>query len=134
MNKKLDFFLQLSKTQALVSRRLISQGLGFGEFALLYHLHQSPEGKLRRIDLADKVGLTASGITRMLIPMEKLKIIERNTDDMDARARFASLTPAGKELFENALAIISEKAEDILPPVKGAQLDEFTDFLAEIRA
>ena len=134
MNKQLNLILQLAKTEALLSRRLISQGLGFGEFALLYHLHQSPEGKLRRIDLADKVGLTASGITRMLIPLEKLKIIERNTDDLDARARFASLTPAGKELFENALANISEKIEDILPEVKGEKLEEFTSFLSDIRA
>jgi DNA-binding MarR family transcriptional regulator len=134
MSKKLDFFLQLSKTHAEISRRLISQGLGFGEFALLYHLNQSPEGKLRRIDLADKVGLTASGITRMLIPLEKLKIIERNTDEMDARARFASLTPAGKELLENAIAILSDKAEDILPEITGKKLEEFTEFLSEIRA
>ena len=70
---------------------------------------------MRRIDLAEKLGITASGITRMLLPLEKLGIIKRDLDQDDARARFASLTPAGKEMLDNAKATITMKMEDILP-------------------
>ena len=102
MKNTLTFLFSLVKTNAILSRRLSVHGLDFSDFMIISYLNESREQKLRRIDLAEKLGLTASGITRMLLPLEKLGIIERSLDDADARARYASITPAGKNLPEDA--------------------------------
>ena len=99
---------------------------------ILYYLDEAPNQSLRRIDLADKLGLTPSGVTRMLLPLEKLGIITRDLNNEDARARYATLTEAGKNLFQDATASIEMKIEDIIPSGHTKQIKEFTDFLKMI--
>ena len=71
-------FLNLAKTQALLNRRFDSGlgGIGFSEFVILLNLSKAENETMRRIDLAEKIGLTASGVTRMLAPMEKIGLIK----------------------------------------------------------
>jgi DNA-binding MarR family transcriptional regulator len=132
MKNTIPFLFALNKTNAVLSRRLSGHGLDFSDFTILYHLNAAPEGKLRRIDLADKLGLTASGITRMLLPLEKLHIVERDASDDDARARYASLTPAGKTLLQDATATIEMKTEDFFPETSETELAKFIKLLDEI--
>ncbi|MFT5134148.1 MAG: DNA-binding MarR family transcriptional regulator [Gammaproteobacteria bacterium] len=40
-------------------------GLGLAEFVVLHLLAEAPGQSMRRIDLADALGRTASGVTRM---------------------------------------------------------------------
>lgn len=101
-----------------MSRRfdgLSVHGIGFTDFAILYLLHQSPAGRLRRTDLAEKAGLTASGITRMLLPMEKTGLVAREASERDARVSYATLTPAGRRIFEEAKETANAIAKEILP-------------------
>jgi DNA-binding MarR family transcriptional regulator len=132
MKNALPFLFSLVKTNAVLTRRLSVHGLDFSDFMILFYLNEAPAQKLRRIDLADKLGLTASGITRMLLPLEKLGIIERHLDDTDARARYAAITKAGKNLLQDAIASIEMKLEDIIPESKDAELEKFTKLLEEI--
>lgn len=134
MKNTLPFLFSLVKSNAILSRRLSVHGLDFSDFMILSYLNEAPEQKLRRIDLAEKLGLTASGITRMLLPLEKLGIIERNLDDSDARARYATITKAGKNLLQDATASIEMKLEDIIPEEKRSELNKFTELLDEINA
>jgi DNA-binding MarR family transcriptional regulator len=132
MNTEINFLFSLAKTNAILSRRLIGHGLDFSDFMILFYLNEAPENKLRRIDLADKLGLTASGITRMLIPLEKLDFIKRDLNDDDARARYASLTKTGKNLLKDATATMEMRLEDFMPADKKNKLKEFTQLLEEI--
>jgi len=134
MKNTLTFLFSLVKTNAILSRRLSVHGLDFSDFMIISYLNESREQKLRRIDLAEKLGLTASGITRMLLPLEKLGIIERSLDDADARARYASITPAGKNLLQDATASIEMKLEDIMPEGSEAELEKFTELLEKINS
>ena len=97
ISTSLDLFIHLAKAKTVVSRRLDNRlsfhGLGFNDFIILYHLSQAPHGKLRRIDLAEKVGLTASGVTRLLLPMEKIGLIKKEANEHDARISYVSLAP-----------------------------------------
>ena len=132
MNKKISFLLQLYKTNSILSRKL-STFVGFGEFMILYYLNESKEGKLRRIDLADLLGLTASGVTRMLLPLEKTGFVTRDISNEDARARYAIITKDGKELLNNTANIITEKLEDMIPSDKISRIGDITDFLSSIK-
>jgi len=84
ISNQLKFLMQLSKTEAVVSRKLSAQGLGFGDLAVLYAISAAPEGKIRRVDLAQAVGLTASGVTRLLVPLEKIGVIKREATNWTA--------------------------------------------------
>jgi len=132
MQKTVNFLFALVKTNAILARQLSTNGLDFSDFMILDYLNEAPEQKLRRIDLASKLGLTASGITRMLLPLEKLGIVQRDFDEIDARARYASLTKAGKNLLNEARASIEMKLEDIMPENKITELEKFTKLLEQI--
>lgn len=124
MDKKLELLMQLTKVSSIVSRRISGHGLAFSDFMILYFINSADNGKLRRIDLADLMGLTASGVTRMILPMEKLGIIERSDDENDARARYAQLTSAGKELLKDATTTLGFKSSDLLSEISDNEIDE----------
>ena len=131
-NKKINFLLQLYKVNSILSRKLSSY-VGFGEFMILHYLNEANDGRLRRIDLADLLGLTASGVTRMLIPMEKTGFVKRDMSDIDGRARYAIITKDGRELLNNSINIISEKMDEIIPGDKMWEINDVTDFLSSIK-
>jgi DNA-binding MarR family transcriptional regulator len=132
MKNQTAFLFSLAKTNTVLSRRLSGHGLDFSDFMILYYLNEAPEKKLRRIDLANKLGLSASGITRMLLPLEKLGIVTRDLNDDDARARYATLTNAGSELLRDANASLEMKSEDIFLEGCDNKIEEFTTFLDDI--
>ncbi len=89
-------------------------GIGLSDFAAMHHLAEAPGGRLRRVDLARRLALTPSGVTRLLGPLERRGIVTRQEDGHDARATYAVLTPSGKALVKNATATIAVIAESIL--------------------
>ena len=94
-------------------------GISFSDFQLLNHIARAPGGRIRRVDLAERVSLTASGVTRTLLPLEKIGLVTRQSDPRDARVGFAVITPAGHELVVNAtdvVDLISREAIRGLPP------------------
>ncbi len=89
-------------------------GLGLSDFAALHHLAEAPGGRLRRVDLARRLALTPSGVTRLLGPLERRGIVAREEGGHDARATYAVLTRGGKALAKDATATLSAIAESIL--------------------
>jgi DNA-binding MarR family transcriptional regulator len=117
--KTLDEFLGIRRTVALWETRVDAElgaahGIGLSDFAALHHLAEAPGARLRRIDLARKLALTPSGVTRLLAPLERRGIVAREADGNDARATFAVLTRAGKTLAKDATASVTVIAEAIL--------------------
>lgn len=129
MNQFFPFLFAISRTDAIMNRTLSGHGLSFSDFVILHHLEKAPEHQLRPIDLAHKLGLTPSGITRMLFPLEKLHIIQRDKSASDARSRYARLTPAGLELLQNATATLENRLEDIIPANFVNKVDDLTGSL-----
>ena len=84
------------------------------DFAALHHLAEATGGRLRRVDLARLLALTPSGVTRLLGPLERRGIVERETDSADARATYAVLTRGGKALVRDASATVTAIAERTL--------------------
>jgi DNA-binding MarR family transcriptional regulator len=114
----LDFCLRLTRAYATVTRRLDSalssvHGLSFGDFMILYYLGRAPGARLRRVDLAERLGLTASGVTRSLLPLEKLGLVARQPDPRDARVGYAQITETGQQLLQFALASVEPVAQDV---------------------
>jgi DNA-binding MarR family transcriptional regulator len=77
-------------------------GLTVVGFEALLLLSQAPEQALRRVDLADGLGLTPSGVTRLLDGLESDGLVAKRTCERDARVTYAVLTHAGAERLERA--------------------------------
>jgi DNA-binding MarR family transcriptional regulator len=70
-------------------------GLTLNDYEVLLHLSRAEGGRLRRVDLAESVLLTPSGITRLLEGLERAGLVERASCDADARVTYAQLTEQG---------------------------------------
>jgi DNA-binding MarR family transcriptional regulator len=140
---------QISNEQALalafaatwnrLERRLDSslgaiRGISLAEYRLLRALGDSPGAQASRVDLAEAVGLTPSGVTRALRPMEKLGIVSTVKSKRDARLAIAALTPAGRELLSDASSIVDDTMKTLLRRASrsGAELDALTQALEDI--
>ncbi|HSK98226.1 MAG TPA: MarR family transcriptional regulator [Euzebyales bacterium] len=75
---------------------------------------RAPDGTMRRQDLADRMSMTPSGVTRLLAPLEKLGYVSRDSHPRDARLSLIVLTPAGAQRARDALAEAEERAEAFL--------------------
>ena len=103
----MNAWLRLLRGQA-AARRTVEAGLQtdhgltvVGYEALLL-LSEAQERAMRRIDLARGLGLTASGVTRLLDGLERDGLVEKRTCSEDARVSYAVLTDAGAERLERA--------------------------------
>ena len=126
--------IDLARIQAVMTRRFDRSlgGLGFSEFIILYHLSQAKGEKMARIELAEKIGLTASGITRLLAPMEKIGLIKREANALDARVSLVILAPGGKMKLEEAIERADLLAEEIISAKKPKQLELISKFCFEL--
>jgi DNA-binding MarR family transcriptional regulator len=70
-------------------------GLTINDYEVLLHLSQAEGRRLRRVDLAERVLLTPSGITRLLEGLEQCGYVERASCASDARVTYAQLTDDG---------------------------------------
>jgi DNA-binding MarR family transcriptional regulator len=98
---------QLLRAHSALTRRfstelLTMHGLTLTGYEVLLHLAHAPERRLRRVDLAESVLLTASGITRLLDGLERSGYVSRATSEQDARVSYAVLTDEGYEKLRAA--------------------------------
>lgn len=128
------FFLTLAKTQTILTRKFDGKlgGLSMSEFMILSYLSEASEEKLRRVDLADKVGLTASGITRILLPMEKIGLIKKETNERDARSSYVLLANGGKGMLTEAIERAELFSKDITPEISEEKLKEMSEILTKL--
>lgn len=110
----MEVCLRLARADQQVRRRLEVQGLSLHDLAVLRHLLAAPERRLRRADLAERLGLTPSGIARLLAPLEKLGYVSREADPRDARLALVTLTGAGADRAREALTVAEERATAVL--------------------
>jgi MarR family transcriptional regulator, 2-MHQ and catechol-resistance regulon repressor len=81
---------------------LNEHGLTINDFEALLHLSRADGGRMRRVDLAEGLLLTASGVTRLLDGLEAAGYVERAACDSDRRVVYAVITDKGREKLEAA--------------------------------
>ena len=128
--------MDLSSLQSKILKRLESQlsvhGISFTEFQVMARLDGAPDHTMRRIELAESVGLSASGGTRLLAPMEKRKLVQRQANSRDARVSLVQLSEMGEELFKDTLITVEHTAAAFMQALDSghlAQMNELTEKL-----
>jgi DNA-binding MarR family transcriptional regulator len=107
-------------------------GLSVTELALLRAIEAAAEHRARPTDLARELHLTASGVTRALLPLEKRGIVRRIADAADARVSFATLTPAGRTLVDDATVTATEISEKLMKRLSLGQTRQLIRLLDDI--
>ncbi len=82
-------------TEVLAAELKEAHDLPLAWYDVLVQLSEAPEWQLRMLDLADRVLLSKSGLTRLVDRMERASLVERVACDDDRRGTFARLTPRG---------------------------------------
>ena len=82
-------------------KRGLVYGTSFSEYLILKAIHEQGETGIRRVDLAEQVGLTISGVTRAIAPLEKQGYVETLEEVSDARVRKVAMTKPGITIFED---------------------------------
>lgn len=133
LNGAIEFFIELGRIEAVLRRRLDGNlgGISFQEFVILYHLSEAAEQQMRRIDLAEKVGLTASGITRLLLPMEKIGLVKRLASKGDARVSLVALAKGGREYLQESIKRLDELSEEYFDSIEQKKLGELSKQLGD---
>jgi DNA-binding MarR family transcriptional regulator len=131
--------LALLGTAAKVTRRLdgslsMIKGISFSEYQMLAALRDHPAAAATRVDLAAAVGLTPSGVTRALKPMEQLGFVETAKDARDARKSLATLTPAGIELVVDADGVVGDAIAELggLDALTSSEREKFFQILSDL--
>jgi DNA-binding MarR family transcriptional regulator len=89
-------------TRELSTRLEAQHGLTLRDYDVLIQLYHAPERRMRRVDIARQVLLTASGITRLLDGLEGCGLVKKESCASDARVTYAALTARGVRKCEEA--------------------------------
>jgi DNA-binding MarR family transcriptional regulator len=107
LESRLESWVSFLRTHAAITRQLnadllAQHGLTLNDYEVLLHLSHSEHGMMRRVDLAESVLLTASGITRLLDGLERAGFVEKKACAKDARVSYAKLTDVGRDKLRAA--------------------------------
>jgi len=129
----IEAFVRLVRANAAVTRQLSAQlsadhGLNLSAYEALLRLAQAPDSRLRRVDLANGILLTAGGVTRLLDGLERDGFVAREECSSDRRVSYAVLTEAGRDKLREASKSHTRQIRELL----GGPYDE--DELAQLAA
>ena len=103
-------------------RDLAPFGLDRGDYQLLAMLSEADDHSLRMSELADRLRLTRSGLTRRMEGVVKKKLVSKVPCAVDGRVVFAQLTTKGLGLLKEAAPVHLESVRvlmiDLLSPTE----------------
>ena len=115
---RLESWVSFLRAHSAITRQmnadlLNEHGLTLNDYEVLLRLSHEEGGMMRRVDLAESVVLTASGITRLLDGLERAGHVEKATCESDARVSYAKLTQAGAEKLSEASVTHLARVEEL---------------------
>jgi DNA-binding MarR family transcriptional regulator len=122
-----------STTRLLSTQLQAEHGLTINDYEALYMLERADGQRMKRIDLARKLMLTPSGVTRLLEGLEASGLVERVSCPTDLRVAYAQLTPAGLEKLVSASYGHVDSIRALLEEhLSSDEIDELAGVLAKL--
>ena len=110
-----------------------AQGLSFNQFEVLAWLARAGRRGLRMSDLASRVVLSPSGVTRAVDQLERRGLVERCVFEGDKRGSLATLTAEGRAILRKAANVhVLGLREHFLRHMSRAELEHLTTALEAI--
>lgn len=130
------FLMQQSLLNTKLTKRADSQlsyhGISFTEFMIMHQLNESSQKTLRRVELAESVGISASGVTRLLAPMEKIGLVEKEANPRDARVSLVKLSASGQKTYQDAAVSFDDCAKTLVKSLTESQLAKLTELSSKL--
>jgi DNA-binding MarR family transcriptional regulator len=139
-SQQLESWITFLRSHSAITRELSAQlqrehGLTLNDYEVLLHLSHADGGMMRRVDLAQTVLLTASGITRLLEGLERAGYVCKQTCASDARVSYAKLTDEGAQrLSEASVTHLRGIDELFLGRYSGSELATLAELLSRLPA
>ena len=136
-------FANLATAYATLTRELSASlvakhGLTINDYGCLLLLSRAGDDGMRRIDLANELRLSPSGITRLLDRLEDQGLVGKGACKEDARVSYAILTDAGMDKLRDAapghIEDIESQLADVLDDEEMRTLTELLGRVAGARA
>ena len=115
-----------------IGLRLSAHGISFTDYLVMHYLNNAPQKAVPRIELAEHLSMSASGITRLLAPMEKNHIVEKVANARDARQSLVMLSATGQQLFADASVSFAHSATNLLSGLSNSQQERLVELVAKI--
>lgn len=107
------FLTAHARLSAAIDKRLVESGaLPLPWYDVLVTLETADQGRLRMSDLAERVLLSQSGLTRLVDRLVDKGLVERATCPADRRVLYASLTEAGRQARRASWPLLSRLIQD----------------------
>ena len=133
-----DAWVRLVRGHAATARALSAQlvaehALTINDYEALLHLSRADGGRMRRVDLAERLILTPSGVTRLLDGLERAGLVERAACPTDRRVTYAVLTATGRAKLEAASeAHVADVRAFFEDRFSERELDQLAELLARL--
>jgi DNA-binding MarR family transcriptional regulator len=133
-----DAFGSLLSAHAVLVRELsaslvASHGLTINDYGCLLLLSRAGEEGMRRIDLANALQLSPSGITRLLDRLEDQELVAKGECKSDARVSYAILTDDGlAKLREAAPGHVEDIERRLGSVLNEEEIKTLTDLLGRL--
>jgi DNA-binding MarR family transcriptional regulator len=136
--RELSAWVGFLRSHAAITRQLNvdllnEHGLTLNDYEVMLHLARAEGGMMRRVDLAESVVLTASGITRLLDGLQCGGYVEKANSESDARVSYAKITDAGRKKLDEAMATHREGVEELFTSrYTPSELSTLADLIARL--
>src|SRR5438105_5786084 len=77
-------------------------GLSLPQYVVLLRLSEAPEGRLRMVDISDRLCVSKSGVTQLVDRLEGAGLVERQSHQSDRRLTYARITKSGREVLQRS--------------------------------
>ena len=117
-----------------IERRFSEAGLPpFGWYDVMWGLERAESQKLRMSELADKVVLSRSNLTRLVDRLEQAGLVRRERSADDRRGAFAVLTEDGKAMRRRMWPVYARAIKELFEErVSDAQARAMGEALREV--
>ncbi len=133
LSQNTEIVVELSGLHTQLLKRVDSQlsihGISFTEFLVMHYLNEASKKTMRRIELAESIGLSASGVTRLLLPMEKIGLVSKEANPRDARVSLVKLTKTGVKIYKESEASFNQTTQSLIAPLTDSQRNKFIDII-----
>ncbi len=115
-----------------LDRRL--RPLGYSRSRWMVLLHASRVDGITHSELADRLGIEAPTLVRLIDRMEEEGLLNRRPSETDRRVKHLDLTPAGRKEVERIRACAADLRKEVLKGLGTAEISAALKILEQIRS
>lgn len=119
--------------RSLEAELVVEHALPLASYDVLVQLSEAPGRRLRMTELADRVLLSRSGLTRLVDRLAREGLVERASCPSDARGTHAVLTEAGLQRLQDAWPThLRGVTEHVTSKLTADELEQLTVLLTKL--